>query len=362
MAEESFQEKTEKATPRKRQDVRKKGQVAKSRELSSVAVLLSGLIVLTFFGSYTYSHIHIIMKETFSLPMLNDLNISDFMVFAQKMITRSILAISPLLAVVFITAVLSNVMQVGFMLSGESIKPKLSKLDPIKGFGRLFSKRSFMELFKSLSKLAIVGGISYLTIKGEFKNVSLLGDMELNSIFSYILITFFKISIRCTLAMIILVIIDYAFQRWEFEKKIKMTKQEIKDEYKKTEGDPLIKSRIKKIQMEMASKRMMQAVPEADVVITNPTHLAVAIKYDGFAMSAPKLLAKGSGIIAKRIKDLAEKHDIPVMEDKELAQSLYSLVEIGQEIPPTLYQAVAELLAYIYKIKGNFGNQVIGNQ
>jgi len=356
MAEKSFEDKTEKATPKKREEARKKGEVAKSRELPSVAVLLAGLITITIFGSYMYTHIQIIMRGSFSLPILNDLNIPDFMVFAQKMITLFILTISPLLAAIFITAILSNIMQVGFMLSGELIKPKLSKLDPIKGLGRLFSKQSFMELFKSLLKLAIVGGVAYLTVRAEMKNVHLLGDMEFNAIIAYILFTIFKIFIRCTLAMILLVAIDYTFQKWEFEKKLKMSKKEVKDEFKRTEGDPLIKSRIRSIQMQMARKRMMQEVPKADVVITNPKNLAVALKYDSSVMGAPKLLAKGAGKIAKRIRELAEEHDIPVVENKELARSLYSLVEIGQEIPPTLYEAVAEILAYIYRLKGNYAH------
>jgi len=356
MAEKSFEDKTEKATPKKREEARKKGEVAKSRELPSVAVLLAGLITITIFGSYMYTHIQIIMRGSFSLPILNDLNIPDFMVFAQKMITLFILTISPLLAAIFITAILSNIMQVGFMLSGELIKPKLSKLDPIKGLGRLFSKQSFMELFKSLLKLAIVGGVAYLTVRAEMKNVHLLGDMEFNAIIAYIFLTIFKIFIRCTLAMIFLVAIDYTFQKWEFEKKLKMSKKEVKDEFKRTEGDPLIKSRIRSIQMQMARKRMMQEVPKADVVITNPTNLAVALKYDSSVMGAPKLLAKGAGKIAKRIRELAEEHDIPVVENKELARSLYSLVEIGQEIPPTLYEAVAEILAYIYRLKGNYAH------
>lgn len=353
MAEESFQEKTEKPTPRKREDAKKKGEVAKSRELPSLAVLLSALMALTFFGYYTYSHIQIIMKGAFSIPTMNDLNIPEFLIFAQKIVTQSILAISPVLAAVFISAVLSNLMQVGIIFTSESIMPKLSKIDPIKGFKRLFSKQSLMELFKSLLKLVIVGGVAYLTIKSEMKNVYSLGQMEINSILGYLFVTFSKIFIRCSLAMIVLVILDYAYQKWEFENKLKMTKQEVKEDLKKTEGDPLIKSRIKSIQMEMARKRIMQAVPEADVVITNPTHLAVALKYDSSNMNAPKVLAKGAGVIARNIKNLAEKHDIPMVENKELAQNLYSLVEIGQEIPAFLYQAVAEVLAYIYKIKGS---------
>jgi len=358
MAEQSFEEKTEQPTPRKRQELKEKGEVAKSKELPSVAVLLAALISLSLFGSFMYNHIQIIMKGAFSLPSIHNFNIPEFLKFAQNIIGRLIILLSPLFAAIFITAILSNIMQVGFILSGESIIPKLSKIDPIKGFGRLFSKQAFMEFIKSLLKLSIVGGIAFLTVKDEMNNFVLLGDMELNSIFVYILKIFFKIFIRCSLAMIILVVIDYAFQRWEFEKRIKMTKQEVKDDFKKSEGDPLIKSRIKSIQMEMARKRMMQAVPEADVVITNPTHLAVALKYDSSTMNAPKLIAKGSRKIAEKIKDVASKHRIPILENKELARNLYSLVEVGQEIPPELYQTVAELLAYIYRLKSNYAHGV----
>jgi flagellar biosynthetic protein FlhB len=354
MAEESFEEKTEQPTPKKRRELKEKGEVAKSKELPSVAVLLSALMALSFFGSYMYSHVQIIMKGAFALPTMNDLNISEFMKYAHDLIGRFIVLLSPVFGAIFITAILSNIMQVGFIVSGESITPKFSKIDPIKGFGRMFSKQALMEFFKSLLKLIIVGGVAFLTVKGEMKNFSLLGDMETNTIFIYILKIFFKIFIRCSMAMIVLVVIDYIFQKWEFENRIKMTKQEVKDEFKKSEGDPLIKSRIRSIQMEMARKRMMQAVPDADVVITNPTHLAVALKYDSLTMNAPKVLAKGPGKIAERIREMASEHDIPIMENKELARNLYAAVDVGQEIPAALYQAVAEILAYIYRLKSNY--------
>jgi len=358
MAEQSFEEKTEQPTPRKRQELKEKGEVAKSKELPSVAVLLAALISLSLFGSYMYNHIQIIMKGAFSFPDIHNFEIPELLKFAQNIIGRFIILLSPLFAAIFITAILSNIMQVGFIVSGESITPKLSKIDPIKGFGRLFSKQSFMELIKSLLKLTIVGGIAFLTIKGEMKNFALLGEMEINSIFIYILKIFFKIFIRCSLAMIILVIIDYAFQKWEFENRIKMTKQEVKDEFKKSEGDPLIKSRIRSIQMEMARKRMMRNVPEADVVITNPTHLAIALKYDSSTMIAPKVVAKGSRKIAQKIKDVALEHEIPILENKVLARNLYPLVEVDQEIPPAFYQTVAEVLAYIYRLKSNYKHGV----
>ncbi|MDH3356497.1 MAG: flagellar biosynthesis protein FlhB [Desulfobacteraceae bacterium] len=358
MTEQSFEEKTEEPTPKKRQEVKEKGEVAKSKELPSVTVLLAALISLSLFGSFMYNHIQIIMKGAFSFPDIHNFEIPELLKFAQNIIGRFIILLSPLFAAIFITAILSNIMQVGFIVSGESITPKLSKIDPIKGFGRLFSKQSFMELIKSLLKLTIVGGIAFLTIKGEMKNFALLGEMEINSIFIYILKIFFKIFIRCSLAVIILVIIDYAFQKWEFENRIKMTKQEVKDEFKKSEGDPLIKSRIRSIQMEMARKRMMRNVPEADVVITNPTHLAIALKYDSSTMIAPKVVAKGSRKIAQKIKDVALEHEIPILENKVLARNLYPLVEVDQEIPPAFYQTVAEVLAYIYRLKSNYKHGV----
>lgn len=351
MAEQSFEEKSEKATPKKREESRKKGEVAKSRELPSVSVLLAGLGTLILFGTYTYNHILMIMEGAFSQLSVNNINIPEFMQFFREMLQLFILTILPLLAAIFITAILSNIVQVGFMLSPESIKPKFSKLNPIKGFGRLFSKNSLMELFKTILKLTIVGGVGYLTIKGEMKNAIHYGDMALTAILSHTLNVTFKIFIKCTLAMVVLVVIDYAFQKWEFENRMKMSKKEVKDEFKRTEGDPLIKSRIRSIQMEMARKRMMQDVPKADVVITNPTHLAIAIKYDSTTMNAPRVLAKGAGSVAERIKTIARDHHIPVIENKEIAQHLYKLVEIGQEIPEMLYQAIAEILAYIYKLK-----------
>jgi flagellar biosynthetic protein FlhB len=352
MPDETFEEKTEQPTPRKRQEVREKGEVAKSRELPSVAVLVAALVTLTVFGSYMSANLQLMMKDAFSLNISSNMEINDFLPFGRDMINAFLLLVLPVFVAILITAVLSNTIQVGFLVSGEQIKPKFSKVDPIKGFKRLFSKQSFMELLKSLIKLFIVGAVAYVTIRHEMEHVPSFGEMELTSIISYILRTIFTLFIRCTLAMIFIVIMDYAFQRWEFEQRIKMTKKEVKDEYKRTEGDPLVKSRIKSIQMQMARQRMMQKVPEADVVISNPTHLANALKYDHAEMDAPRLVAKGAGEVARKIREIAEEHHIPIIENRPLAKSLYSLVELGHEIPPSLYQAVAEVLAYIYRLRG----------
>jgi len=351
MADQNFDEKSEKPTPKKRLDARKKGEVAKSRELPSVSVLMSGILTLAVFAPFMNTQMRLVMEKALHEFPIVDLSIADVVNLSQELTGLFLLMVGPIMAAVFIFAILSNILQVGFLLSGESIKPKLSKLNPLKGFGRLFSVQSLMEFVKSMTKLLIIGLVSYFAIKGEVDHIPALMDMELQAILAYILITTLKITIICALAMVVMVAADYAFQRWQFEKRIKMTKKEVKDELKTTEGDPLIKSRIKSIQMEMSRKRMMQDVPKADVVITNPTHFAVAIKYDSAVMGAPQLLAKGAGDVARRIKALAKEHQIPVVENKELARNLFAAADIGQEIPVDLYQAVAEVLAYIYKLK-----------
>lgn len=351
MADRNFEEKTEKPTPKKRKDVRKKGEVAKSRELPSVAVLLTGILTMAVMAPFMSTQMRMVMEKVLIEFPVADFDLTDMVNLSQELIGLFLLMIGPIMAAVFIMAILSNILQVGFLLSGESIKPKLSKLNPLKGFARLFSMQSLMEFVKSVAKLTIVGLVSYLAIKGELDRIPGLMDMELGAILAYILITALKITVICALAMVVLVAADYAFQKWQFEKRIKMTKKEVKDELKTSEGDPLVKSRIKSIQIEMSRKRMMQDVPKADVVITNPTHFAVAIKYDSAVMGAPRLLAKGADAVAQRIKALAREHQIPVVENKELSRHLFAAVDIGQEIPVELYQAVAEVLAYIYKLK-----------
>jgi len=352
LAEGDFQEKTEQATPRKRSEARKKGQVASSRELPSVAVLLAGLSTLYLFGAYMYSHIKFLMWDTFSMIATPNLSLPDFLAFGNIVIDRFIVIVLPVMIAVFVMAVLSNVLQVGWLLSWEAITPKLSKISPIKGIQQLFSLRTLVELFKSLAKLTLVGVIAYMTVKGEMDRLPSLADTGVQAILLYILKIAFKIFIKVSLAMLALAILDYAFQKWQFEKQLKMTKQEVKEEFKRTEGDPLVKSRIKKVQFEMAKRRMMQEVPKADVIVTNPVHLAIAIRYDSTEMSAPKVLAKGAGAVAEKIKALAEGYDIPIVENRWLAQNLYKMVDIGNEIPAMLYQAVAEVLAYVYRIKG----------
>ena len=292
------------------------------------------------------------MAESFSLVASPVLGLSEFLTLNQHMVQYFLTIVAPVMIAVVVIAILSNLMQVGFILSWEPLIPKFSKVNPIKGLGKLFSKQSLMELVKSCAKLAIVGVIAYWTVRGEMERFLTLGGLEVSGIALYILKVVLKIFLRVCVVMIFLAALDFAFQKWQFEEQLKMTKQEVKEEFKRSEGDPLIKSRIRRVQQEVARRRMMQEVPKADVVVTNPLHIALAVRYDSAAMNAPHVVAKGAEAIAERIKALAREHNIPIVENKELAQNLYKIVEIGDEIPSDFYQTVAEVLAYVYRIKG----------
>ncbi len=352
MPEESFQERTEEATPKRREEARKKGQVAKSRELASVAVLLSGILTLFWGCGFFYHQLSTILRYYFQHAASIHVNPTNMQGIALLALRQMAVVMAPLFGIMTLVAILANFLQIGPLLALEQIKPKFSHISPLSGIKRLFSPQALMELFKSLFKLGVVTWIAYATVRGEMYSLLPLLDQAPAQILSYIGKVSFEIFFRSALAMIILAIIDFLFQRWQHEKELKMTKQEVKEEYKQTEGDPQVKARIRSLQREAAKKRMMAEVPEADVVITNPTHLAVALKYDGLTMEAPQVVAKGAGLVAEKIKEIAREHGVPVIENKPLAQSLYKSVEVGQTIPETLYKAVAEVLAFVYRLKG----------
>jgi len=356
MADEKNQERTERATPKRRRETRKKGQVALSKEVSSAFVLLSSLSIFYFAGPWMFSKIIFLMQETYQNINTLDLNSSSFHFFIIDVMRQFILIISPLLGAIMVTGIISNVVQTGILFSTEAISFKLSKINPINGFKRLYSLRSLVELVKSLTKITLVGGIAFFLIKSRYDNLLGLIQLDVLNIFTFIgseasIIGFYTFGF-----LLVLAIFDYLFQRWHYEKDLKMTKQEVKEEMKHTEGDPKIKARIRSIQQEMSRNRMMAMVPDATVVITNPTHLAVALKYDTNNMLAPKVIAKGAGIIAKKIKDIAIENNIPVVEEKNIARVLYKTVEINSYIPIELYHAVAEVIAYVYKL-GKLGSK-----
>jgi flagellar biosynthetic protein FlhB len=351
MAEDFSGERTEKATAKRRAEARRKGQVAKSREIPSVMVLLIVLSVLFVLSSHIFLQLSGVMVQGFQKIETHSINPANLHGLGMETIWSLFRILSPVMAAGLVMALLSNYIQIGSIFSLEVLQPKFSKLNPLNGLKRVISKQSVVELLKSLFKFLIIGWAAYSVIRDELPHILTLMDRETMGVLQYIGSVSMRIFFRTLLVMVGLAALDYGFQRWSYEKSLRMTKREVQEEYKQTEGDPLIKSRIRSVQREMARKRMMAEVPKADVIVTNPTHLAVALRYSREEMMAPRLVAKGAGLIAEKIKEVAQAHQIPIVENKPLAQILFKTVDLGQLIPSTLYQAVADLLAYVYRMK-----------
>jgi flagellar biosynthesis protein FlhB len=351
MPEKPFQEKTEPATPKRREEARKKGQVGKSREVVSVAVLLAGILFLFFQGKKITLQLGAFIQETFhSIPLVKS---SDFnlVVLCKDSVETFLLLILPFMLVLSVVAVLANALQTGLIWSVEPLAPKASKINPIEGAKRILSKRSLMELFKSIAKILIVSWAAFSTLRNEFSNLVQLTYQDKGQIMSFLGDSALTVATRSCYVIVLLALLDYLYQKWEFEQNLKMTKQEIKEEYKQSEGDPMVKARIRSIQREMARRRMMEEIKTADVVITNPTHISIALRYESGTMAAPKVVAKGADKLAFKIREVARSHGVPQVENKPLAQNLYKSVDIGQEVPSQFFRAVAEILAYVYRLK-----------
>ncbi|NLJ74407.1 MAG: flagellar biosynthesis protein FlhB [Firmicutes bacterium] len=344
-------EKTEPATPRRREEARKKGQVAKSGEVGTAALVLGGFLALHLLGPMMFQHLQIIVQYFLQAVGEWDGTVPGLQAMFVFALVQTAYIVSPIFLILLVIGLLSQVGQVGFFVSPESITPKFSRINPIEGFKRIFSKRAIVEFFKSFFKIFVIGYIVYRQIRSSMDWLPAVGLVELTHSTALIGETIYSLAIRIGVFLLVIASIDYLYQRWEFEKSIRMSKQEIREEYKQTEGDPLIRSKIRQRQRQIASQRMMQAVPTADVIVTNPTHYAVAIRYISSEMGAPQVVAKGMGIIAQRIKDIAREHDVTAVENPELARALYKTTEIGQEIPAELYPAVAEVLAFVYRLR-----------
>ncbi|HHY41900.1 MAG TPA: flagellar biosynthesis protein FlhB [Thermoanaerobacterales bacterium] len=347
------QEKTEKATPRRRQKARERGQVFSSRELNSAFILLASFIIFRIAGRNST----VSMTQIFNYFLIDSINRED--IFTQigiislfyetlRLILR---VVFPIILGIFCLSLLVNYMQVGFVLSLEPISPKLERINPLEGLKRIFSRRSLLELLKSIFKISLIAYVVYTVINKHKNLFPLMLDMSLGDSLSLILSIAFEMGIRAAITLLIMAVFDYFYQWYEYEKGLMMSKQDIKEEYKEVEGNPQIKSRIRQIQRQMARSRMMKDVEKADVIITNPTHYAVALAYDSALHFAPVVLAKGVDKLAERIKEIALKKDIPIVENKELAQTLYKTVEVGDVIPESLYNAVAEILAFVYSMR-----------
>ena len=351
MADASFGERTEQATGKRRNEARKKGQVVKSREITSVAVLLAALSVLYTMSTYLMQQFSTVMSGSLQKMGTLTLNLDSAVAFEMEILWWVFQILAPLMLAVVAAAILSNYVQVGNLLTTEAIQPQFSRINPLAGLSRLFSKANLVELPKALGKFLIIGWVAYSTVQQELTEIRTLTEQEVGGIFHYVGLVSSRIFFKTMLVMVALAVLDYLFQRWSYEKSLRMTKREVQEEFKQTEGDPQVKSRIRSIQRDLARKRMMAEVPKADVVITNPTHLAVAILYQREKMIAPQVVAKGAGWIAEKIKETARNHGVPILENKPLAQVLYKTVELGEGIPSSLYQMVADLLAHVYRMK-----------
>lgn len=345
------EERTEQATPRRRQEARRRGQVARSVELSSVAVFLAVVMVLK---AVSEGALQGAMESVrFALTNLSQTEFSPALAlsFTTGCLSHAAKAFLPVIGVAIVVGVVVNLLQVGVMFTAEPLAPNWARLNPVAGFTRLFSRRAFVESVKTLLKVLLIGWLTFSAVRADAAMLLRTGEIDPLMVLMLVGQLLYKMAWRVGLAMLVLALLDYGFQRWEYEKSLRMTKEEVKQEMKQTEGDPQVKSRIRARQQAIARRRMMQAVPEADVVVTNPTHYAVALQYDSQRMAAPTVVAKGMNLVALRIREIAQQHGVPIVENPPLAQSLYRTVDIGQQIPPELYQAVAEVLAYVYRLR-----------
>ncbi|MBZ9688066.1 fused FliR family export protein/FlhB family type III secretion system protein [Clostridium estertheticum] len=344
-------EKTEEATPKKKSDSKKKGQVAKSKELSSTITLLTSTLLLIMLGAYMLGNLKAVVTLFLNNYLTLSLTEETFRTVLFVSMTKFGILILPIMVPIMIMGVVASLMQSGFIFTNEPLKPDLKKLNPISGFKKIFSTRSLVDLLKNLAIITTIAYVAYDYIKSNYLDIMNYGSLKIDAILGVfgklVIDIFFKIAI----IMLIISIIDFAYQKYKHNKELKMSVQEIKEEYKQQEGDPQIKNKIRQKQREMAASRMMQAVPDATVVITNPTHLAIAIKYEQGGEGAPIVVAIGADNVAIKIKELASENDIPIIENKPLARLIYKELDIGSEIPAEMYGAVAEILALVYKLK-----------
>ncbi len=343
-------ERTEEATPKRKQKAIEEGNVAKSREFATSVIFITAIIFLYYYVPVLMTGLQKIMTHFFNI-LTFDINAGSINKIFFQIIVEVGKLLMPFFAVLFASAIFANVLQTGFIFTPKALEPKLSKINPISGLARIFSKKSLVELIKSIIKIFVVGFIAWSVIHDKIYLITSLTTAEPKTIIIFLSKLIFEIAFKVAILLVVVALADFLFQKWQWTQDLKMTKQEVKEEFKQMEGDPLIKRRIRNLQIEMARKRMMSEIPESDVVITNPVHYAVAIKYEMGKDLAPKVVAKGQRLVALKIKELAKEYNIVVHEDPPLARTLYSSVEIGENIPENLYKAVAEILAFVYKIR-----------
>lgn len=351
-------DKTEAPTPKRRTEAREQGNIARSPDLTAAVLILASLMSLQWFGPGVINALKTLVQQGLG-NALNDLSVNSMLEAIVGSLKLAAIAVSPILLGAVIVAVVINIVQVGFNVTTKRLQPNLGALNPMNGLGRIFGKgQGWVHLLMSLLKLVLVGAVAYSAIHkriGDIVTCQQLTHMQIYGLGAELI---YQIVLRIGLLLLVLAIIDYTYQKWKLEQSLKMTKQEVKEEMRAMEGDPKIKQRRRQLAIQMVQKRLQKDVPTADVVVTNPTEYAVAIKYDPDAMNAPRVVAKGQGFLAAKIRELAIANGIPILERKPLARALYKLVEVGHEIPEQFYSAVAEILAYVYELSGKMRRKV----
>ncbi|VXC29093.1 flagellar biosynthesis protein FlhB [Pseudomonas sp. 8O] len=352
MAEsESGADKSEEPTGKRLEESRKKGQIARSKELNTLAVTLTGTVALIIFGAYMGNVLMDIMRGNFSLPrdvLMNEGSMAQYLLASGK---QALLATQPFLLALLIASIAGPIALGGWLFSAEALQPKASRMNPLAGLKRMFSVQALAELFKALAKFLVILAVALVVLSADQDDLLAIANEPVEPAILHSLNVVGWSAFWLSCGLILIAAVDVPFQLWSHKQKLMMTKQEVRDEYKDTEGKPEVKGRIRQLQREMAERRMMQSIPQADVVITNPTHFAVALKYDPEKGSAPLLLAKGGDFLALKIREIAQEHQVMVLESPALARAVYHSTELDQEIPAGLYLAVAQVLAYVYQLR-----------
>lgn len=347
------QEKTESATPKRLEESRRKGQIPRSRDLSAAAVTMSAAVALYMMGDEISGRLFVFMQRGFSLTREQALDSTQMVPMLASAALEGLKICAPLLSVIVFAAVLAPLALGGWAFSTEALLPQFNRLDPMAGFKRIFSMRSVVELVKTLAKFGVVGVVAVIVLWNDTPALLALGQEPLDQAIGHTIRLSGKALIAITSGLLIIAGIDVPYQLWSHAKQLKMSHQEIREEHKESEGSPEVKGRIRQMQQQMARQRMMQDVPKADVIVTNPTHFAVALRYDEKRMRAPIVVAKGADVIAARIREIGAEHSVPIFAAPPLARVLYRNVEIGGEIPATVYSAVAQVLTYVFQLRAS---------
>lgn len=348
---ESDQEKSEQPTPRRRQEARQEGNVAKSMDLTAALMLLAAMGLLYLLGMRILAGMKQSMADALRFDhAMNPTRSDGLLAMISSILRNTVVSVGPMLVALTLVGLIAVLLQVGFVLTAKPLQPKISKLNPIKGAKNLVNLRALMRFVQSMLKLTLIVTTAAIVIVIDLPKIAHISELAVGQAVVMSSQVLFSLGLKLAVLLLILAIIDFTYQKWQHEQDLKMTKQEVKDEMKKMEGDPLVKQRRQRVARQLAMQRTAQAVPKADVVVTNPTHFAVALEYDAATMRAPRVVAKGADLLAMRIRQIATANGIPLVERKPLARALYAGCEVGDEIPAEHYAAVAEILAYVYRL------------